>query len=237
MDRGNVAGDRGIGRHRPHHRRTGLARRAAVAATGAQRLLRRECSLAGRVGTTARHRQHLRPARRSGTRPGSGYGDDDRAISLGGDAPRYSRCRESAAGADIAADGPGIPAEVIMPSTIHIPTRRDLLLGSGALFAWAYLPGVAQAEGRDPRFLVIILRGALDGLATVAPVGDRDWIRLRGDKALTTDGANAALALDGFFALNPAMPNVHRLYHAGQAAFVHAAATSYRERSHFDGQD
>src|SRR5262249_40380606 len=62
-------------------------------------------------------------------------------------------------------------------------------------------------------------------------------IRLRGDKALTTDGTNAALALDGFFALNPAMPNVHRLYHAGQAAFVHAAATSYRERSHFDGQD
>jgi uncharacterized protein (DUF1501 family) len=61
--------------------------------------------------------------------------------------------------------------------------------------------------------------------------------RLRGDKALTTEGPNAALALDTFFALNPAMLNVHRLYHAGQAAFVHAAATSYRERSLFDGQD
>jgi uncharacterized protein (DUF1501 family) len=84
---------------------------------------------------------------------------------------------------------------------------------------------------------VIVLRGALDGLATVAPVGDPDWIRLRGDKALTLAGPNAALELDDFFALNPAMPNVHRLYRAGQAAFVHAAATSYRERSHFDGQD
>ncbi len=44
------------------------------------------------------------------------------------------------------------------------------------------------AEGRDPRFLAIILRGALDGLATVAPVGDPDWVALRGDNALTLDG-------------------------------------------------
>jgi uncharacterized protein (DUF1501 family) len=45
------------------------------------------------------------------------------------------------------------------------------------------------------------------------------------------------LPLDGFFALNPAMPNLHRLYGAGQAIVVHAVATPYRERSHFDGQD
>ena len=46
-----------------------------------------------------------------------------------------------------------------------------------------------------------------------------------------------ALPLDSFFALNPAMPNLHRLYRAGHATIVHAAATPYRERSHFDGQD
>ena len=120
---------------------------------------------------------------------------------------------------------------------LHAPSRRELLLASGALFAWAYLPKVAQAEGRDPRFLAIVLRGALDGLAAVAPVGDPDWVRLRGDKALLLDGANPALKLDGFFALNPAMPELHRLYRAGQATIVHAAATPYRERSHFDGQD
>jgi uncharacterized protein (DUF1501 family) len=120
---------------------------------------------------------------------------------------------------------------------LHAPSRRELLLASGVLFAWAYAPKLARAEGRDPRFLAIILRGALDGLAAVAPVGDPDWPKLRGDKALALDGANAALPLDGFFALNPAMPNFHRLYHAGQAIAVHAAATSYRERSHFDGQD
>ena len=50
-------------------------------------------------------------------------------------------------------------------------------------------------------------------------------------------GQTPALPLDGFFALNPAMPHLHRLYQAGQATIVHAVATPYRERSHFDGQD
>jgi uncharacterized protein (DUF1501 family) len=120
---------------------------------------------------------------------------------------------------------------------LHAPTRRALLLGSGALFAWAFVPRIARAEGRDPRFLTIVLRGALDGLAAVAPVGDPDWIKLRGDNALRVDGKTPTLPLDGFFALNPAMPNLHRLYKAGQAIVVHAVATPYRERSHFDGQD
>jgi uncharacterized protein (DUF1501 family) len=119
----------------------------------------------------------------------------------------------------------------------HAATRRELLLASGVLFAWAHVPRIARAEGRDPRFLVIVLRGALDGLAAVAPVGDPDWVPLRGEKALTREGQTRALALDGFFALNPAMPNLHRLYQAGQATVVHAVATPYRERSHFDGQD
>jgi uncharacterized protein (DUF1501 family) len=119
----------------------------------------------------------------------------------------------------------------------HAATRRELLLGTGVLFAWAYVPRIARAEGRDPRLLTIVLRGALDGLAAVAPVGDPDWIKLRGDNALRLDGKTPGLPLDGFFALNPAMPNVHRLYQAGEATIVHAAATPYRERSHFDGQD
>jgi uncharacterized protein (DUF1501 family) len=120
---------------------------------------------------------------------------------------------------------------------LHAPSRRELLLASGALFAWAYVPKLARAEGRDPRFLTIVLRGALDGLATVAPVGDPDWVSLRGDNALTLDGKTSALKLDDFFALNPAMPNLHRMFKANEAIVVHAAATPYRERSHFDGQD
>jgi uncharacterized protein (DUF1501 family) len=120
---------------------------------------------------------------------------------------------------------------------LHAPSRRELLVSSGTLFAWACLPKLALAEGRDPRFLTIVLRGALDGLATVAPVGDPDWIALRGDNALTLQSKTPALKLDDFFALNPAMPNLHRMFAANEAIIVHATATPYRERSHFDGQD
>src|SRR5439155_250493 len=121
--------------------------------------------------------------------------------------------------------------------TLHAATRRELLGGAGVLFAWPFLPKLARAEGRDPRMLTIILRGALDGLGVVAPVGDPDWVKLRGERAMTLDGKVPALPLDSFFALNPAMPNLYRLYQAKQAAIVHATATAYRERSHFDGQD
>src|SRR5499426_2285190 len=108
-----------------------------------------------------------------------------------------------------------------MPAQLHTATRRELLIGSGALFAWAYAPRLARAEGRDPRFFTIVLRGALDGLAAVAPVGDPDWISLRGNNALTLDSKTSALKLDDFFALNPAMPNLHRMFKANEAIVVH----------------
>src|SRR5271169_1943533 len=117
------------------------------------------------------------------------------------------------------------------------PTRRALLAGSGVLFAWAQIPRLARAEGRDPRLLTIVLRGALDGLAIVAPVGDPHWRELRGEDALTLDGASPGLHLDDLFALNPAMPSLHEFYRHGHAIIVHAVATPYRDRSHFDGQD
>src|SRR6266404_760430 len=120
-------------------------------------------------------------------------------------------------------------------TNLHAATRRELLIASGTLFAWAYLPKLARAEGRDPRLLVIVLRGALDGLAAVAPVGDPDWPALRGNNALTLDGKPAARPLDSFFALNPAMPNLHRLYTSGAAAIVRAAASPYRDLPPFDG--
>ena len=118
------------------------------------------------------------------------------------------------------------------------PTRRDMLVTGGSLFAWAHAPRFAHAAGgRDPRFVTIILRGALDGLSAVAPVGDPDYAALRDAIALSASGDTPAPMLDGFFALHPAMPNLARLYKAGQALVVHATATNYRERSHFDGQD
>ena len=116
--------------------------------------------------------------------------------------------------------------------------RRRFLGGAGAVFAAANLPRVASAAGaRDPRLVVIILRGALDGLSAVGPVGDPEYVKLHSELALQLDGPHAALPLDGFFALNPAMKNFGRLYADKKALVLHAAATNYRERSHFDGQD
>jgi uncharacterized protein (DUF1501 family) len=117
-------------------------------------------------------------------------------------------------------------------------SRRALLLGGASFAAWAYLPKFARAaDGRDPRLIVVILRGALDGLATVAPVGDPDYAGLHGSIALTSEGPHAAVMLDSFFALHPAMPEFARMYREKHAAVIHAVSTPYRDRSHFDGQD
>jgi uncharacterized protein (DUF1501 family) len=122
--------------------------------------------------------------------------------------------------------------------TSLVTTRRALLLGGASFAAWAYLPKFAHAgDGRDPRLIVVILRGALDGLATVAPLGDPDYAGLHGAIALSSSGPRAATMLDSFFALHPSMPEFARMYREKHAAVVHAVATPYRDRSHFDGQD
>jgi uncharacterized protein (DUF1501 family) len=119
-----------------------------------------------------------------------------------------------------------------------VTSRRALLLGGASFAAWAYLPKFAHAaDGRDPRLIVVILRGALDGLATVAPIGDPDYAALHGSIALSPDGPHAATMLDSFFALHPSMPVLTRMYRDRRAAVIHAVSTPYRDRSHFDGQD
>jgi len=121
---------------------------------------------------------------------------------------------------------------------LFAPTRRAILLGGASFAAWAYLPRFARAaDGRDPRLIVIILRGALDGLATVAPIGDPDYASLHGSIALAADGPHAGPMLDSFFALHPSMREFARMYQEKHAAIIHAVSTPYRDRSHFDGQD
>ena len=118
------------------------------------------------------------------------------------------------------------------------PSRRSLIAGGGALFGAAMIPKVASAAGaRDPRLVVLVLRGALDGLAAVGPIGDPDYSALHGPLAMRLDGPAPALPLDGFFALNPGMPIFARMVRDRTGLVVHATATGYRDRSHFDGQD
>jgi uncharacterized protein (DUF1501 family) len=89
----------------------------------------------------------------------------------------------------------------------------------------------------EARFVFVLLRGALDGLSAVPPVGDPRYAALRGQIALAKSGADAALPLDGTFALHPALKFLHSRYVAKELAVLHAVATPYRERSHFDGQN
>ncbi len=118
--------------------------------------------------------------------------------------------------------------------------RRAFLgfgLGAGAGLLVSRV-GLAAPGATNARLVFIMLRGALDGLAAVPPCGDPDYARLRGELAFGAPGTpDGALALDGFFGLNPALRFVQECYGAREALIAHAVATPYRERSHFDGQD
>ncbi|SDX32038.1 Uncharacterized conserved protein, DUF1501 family [Albimonas donghaensis] len=120
-------------------------------------------------------------------------------------------------------------------------TRRALLRGgltlgcSAAAFPLMTRVTFAAAPG-DNRLVVIVLRGALDGLAAVEPYGDRDLAAMR--PTLTTAGKKGSVDLDGRFAMHPALSPLAPLWGAGELSFVHAVSTPYRDkRSHFDGQD
>jgi uncharacterized protein (DUF1501 family) len=117
-------------------------------------------------------------------------------------------------------------------------SRRAMLGVTTGLFSWAYAPRWATAmageASSDPRFLVVVLRGGMDGLSTVVPFGDNSYYSLRGDIAIPR---NRTIKLDNFFGLHPAMRRFGKMYRKGQAAVVHAACVPLRTRSHFDTQD
>ena len=97
---------------------------------------------------------------------------------------------------------------------------------------------LAAADAGKSRLVLVIMRGALDGLAAVPPCGDPDYAQLRREFALRAPGqVGGALPLDGFFALHPSLNFLQQCYAARELAVLHALASPYRERSHFDGQD
>ncbi|MBU6490225.1 MAG: DUF1501 domain-containing protein [Burkholderiales bacterium] len=115
-------------------------------------------------------------------------------------------------------------------------SRRNFLrftaAGAGAMLV---APRMAFASVQsDRRFVFIIQRGAADGLHVVVPYAEPAYATLRGPIAID---ASTATRLDGTFALHPALQQTAQLYAQRQALFVHAVATPYRDRSHFDGQN
>jgi uncharacterized protein (DUF1501 family) len=122
--------------------------------------------------------------------------------------------------------------------------RREFLSLSALAAGGAFLTSsvaFGDVSARNSRFVLVILRGALDGLAAVPPYADPDYARLRGEAALRAPGAPGAaggvLPLNGFFGLHPSLSFLEECYQARELIVFHALATGYRERSHFDGQD
>jgi len=116
-------------------------------------------------------------------------------------------------------------------------SRRTMLGVSAGLFSWAYAPGWASAEeekSTDPRLLIVVLRGGMDGLSAVVPHGDSKYNALRGDIALRR---RDTIKLNSFFGLHPSMKKFGKMYRQGDAAVVHATCVPLRNRSHFDAQD
>jgi uncharacterized protein (DUF1501 family) len=111
--------------------------------------------------------------------------------------------------------------------------RRQLLASLGAGLGLSLMPGLSLAAAATSRRLVFIIqRGAADGLGTLIPTGDPGLNAARA--ALAVDGGTK---LDGMFTLHPSLSGIGALYARKQALLVHAVASPYRDRSHFDAQN
>jgi uncharacterized protein (DUF1501 family) len=119
--------------------------------------------------------------------------------------------------------------------TAMLTRRRFMRLAAAGAGAILVAPRIAFASVEtDRRFVFVIQRGAADGLHIVVPYADPAYAALRG--ALAVD-ASTATKLDGTFALHPSLVQTAQMYAAKEALFVHAVASPYRDRSHFDGQN
>ncbi|THD63528.1 DUF1501 domain-containing protein [Phenylobacterium sp.] len=116
-------------------------------------------------------------------------------------------------------------------------SRRGVLAsaaGFGLSLQLMAVPAMAADGDLNKRkVIVVICRGGMDGLSVAPPIGDGEYHGLRGGLALT----DAALPVDGTFALHPQLTSVHALAKAGEARIVPAIATPDRARSHFEAQD
>lgn len=122
--------------------------------------------------------------------------------------------------------------------THHVLTRRATLLGLTGAVTFGGASLAVAAAPTDRRLVVVLLRGALDGMAAVVPYGDPDLAAWRGELLPPAPGqADGLLDLGGFFGLHPALAGMHAMYEQGQLLPVHAIAGATRSRSHFEAQD
>ncbi len=120
---------------------------------------------------------------------------------------------------------------------LHL-TRRAALFGLASAVSLGRASLALADASTEKRFVVVILRGALDGMSAVVPYGDPALTELRGELVPSSPGTDGGmLDLGGFYGLHPALTNLHAMYQAGELLPLHAIAGPYRVRSHFEAQD
>ena len=119
-------------------------------------------------------------------------------------------------------------------------TRRAALaaalgagVGAGLGVTFLCSPAMA-ADYAAKKLVVIVARGAMDGLSVTVPFGDPNYLPLRQSIAIAAD---QVLPLDSTFGLHPKLKVLHALQQAGQVRVAPAAAIPQRIRSHFEAQD
>jgi uncharacterized protein (DUF1501 family) len=111
-------------------------------------------------------------------------------------------------------------------------SRRGFLQAS-VILSFAALPDFSIGkEPGDTRLLTVLLRGGMDGLLVMPPIGEKRLESLR-----PNINPDDTLKLDKFFALHPALANVHGIFEKGEALLVHGTSIPYVGRSHFEGQN
>ncbi|MCP3710180.1 DUF1501 domain-containing protein [Paraburkholderia sp. CNPSo 3274] len=119
--------------------------------------------------------------------------------------------------------------------TAMVSRRHFLRVAAAGAGAMLVAPRIVFASVEtERRFVFVIQRGAADGLNIVVPYAEPAYATLRGPLTIDTDKATK---LDGTFALHPSLVQMAQMYSEKQALFVHAIASPYRDRSHFDGQN
>ncbi len=116
--------------------------------------------------------------------------------------------------------------------------RRAALLGLTSVLTLGRTSLAVANAATEKRFVVVLLRGAMDGMSAVVPYGDPDLMTLRPELVPPQPGQeNGLLDLGGMFGLHPALAKSHAMYKANELLVVHAVAGNYRARSHFEAQD
>lgn len=124
--------------------------------------------------------------------------------------------------------------------------RRKLLKTIGLATGGLMLPvgqksWVAQGLSQKPsppRLVIILLRGAIDGLNVVVPHQDLDYYAQRPNIAVAPPGeSQGAIDLNGFFGLNPNLQPLMPFWRQQNLAFIANSGSQVKTRSHFDAQD